>query len=411
MRILQVNKFFYLKGGPERYMFSVAELLKSKGHEVAFFSMKHENNASCEWNRYFVENIDYIKEHGIKEKITIFKNTLYSREAEAKLLQLIEHFKPDIAHLHNFNHQLTPSILSALKKKNVPIVMTLHDYKLVCPSYSMLNKGEVCELCKDRRFYHCMTTKCHKNSFVKSLLAMMESYLHHQVLNSYRHIKYFICPSRFIMNKMQEMGLKGNFIHLPNFVNIAYLKPAETYKNNKFVYWGRLSPEKGISTLINAFRGLSAELEIIGAGPLRQEIEEELTKNNIKNVVLSGYLGGESLFNKIRDSFAAIVPSECYENNPFSILEAFALGKTVVGARIGGIPELINDGETGLLFQSGNAEDLREKITRLLNNPGAVANIGRNVRQFAEQELNSEKHYQGLINIYNQAIKNHEVLN
>lgn len=407
MRILQINKFSYLKGGPERYMFSVSELLKSNGDDIAFFSMEHQNNIASEWNRYFVKNIDYFKNHSIKEKISIFKNTLYSLEAKDKILQLIDDFKPDIAHLHNFNHQLTPSILFALRKQNIPTVMTLHDYKLVCPSYSMLNHGKVCELCRGKRFYHCAITRCHKDSFSKSLLATLESYLHHQVLNSYRHISYFICPSKFIMDKIQEMGLKGNFIYLPNFVDMSTIKPSGTKTNNKFVYWGRLSSEKGIFTLIRAFIGLSVELEIIGEGPLRQKVEEVLEKNKIKNIRLLGYLSAENLFNRIRDSFAAIIASECYENNPFLALEAFALEKAVIGSRIGGIPELIKDGITGLTFETGNSDDLREKILNLLSNPEKAREMGKNARQFVEQELNSEKHYKKLIEIYNQAIKNH----
>ncbi len=408
MKILQINKFFYVKGGAERYLFNISDLLKSKGHEVAFFSMEHSKNADSQWNRYFVQNVEYNKKHSLKEEVSIFKKTLYSYEAKSKLWQLIDEFKPDIVHLHNFNHQLSPSILSALNIRNIPVVMTMHDLKLVCPSYSMLNHGKVCELCKGKRFYYCATTRCHKNSFKKSLLATLESYLHHQILNSYKNIKCFICPSKFIMNKMQEMGLRGEFIHLSNFVDSNSFKPAIARINKKFIYWGRLSLEKGIFTLISAFKGLSAELEIIGEGPLKQEIEGELKKNNIGNVKLLGYLSGEVLFDKIKDSFAAIIPSEWYENNPISVLEAFALGIPVIGSRIGGIPELVRDGLTGITFEAGDSFDLREKISNALKNPNRIIEMGKNARQFAEQELNSENHYQKLIEIYSQALENHE---
>ena len=407
MKILQINKFFYLKGGPERYIFSVSELLKTKGHDVAFFSMEHQNNVVCEWNKYFVKNIDYIKKHRLKEQIKIFKNTLYSKEAEKKMIRLLDDFRPDIAHIHNFNHQLTPSILFALKKKKLPIVMTAHDYKLVCPSYSMLNHGKVCELCEGKRFYQCLRTKCHKNSFGKSFLVTLESYLHHQVLNSYRFIDYFLCPSKFIMNKLQKMGLKGNFVHLPNFVSVKNLMPIKERKMNKLVYWGRLSYEKGVDTLVEAVKGLQVELKLIGEGPMRAKIEKKIEQDNINNVKLLGYLDKDVLLSRVRNCGVAIIPSECYENNPVSVLEAFALGIPVIGSRIGGIPELIKDGETGLLFEPGNVKDLRDKIMNLLSEPDEVAQMGENARVLVEKKYNPELHYEGLAKVYNDAIAAH----
>jgi len=386
-------------------MFRISEILEAKGHTIAFFSMKHQKNIDSEWGNYFVSNIDYKKQHSLAEQRKIFKNILYSREAEKKISKLLNYFKPDIAHLHNFNHQLTPSILFALKRKNISTVMTMHDYKLACPSYSMLNHGRICELCKGKKFYQCVKARCHKDSFSKSLLATLESYLHHQILNSYRHIKYFICPSRFLMNKVQEMGLKGNFMYVPNFVNIKNMQSSEEGKKNKLVYWVRLSREKGINTLINAMKGVSAKLEVIGDGPLRKEAVKKISQHKISNVRLLGYLSENGLFNKVKESCAAIIPSEWYENNPISVLEAFALGMPVIGSRIGGIPELIKDKETGLLFEPGNAEDLRSKIKYLLASPDKAAQMGKNARALVEKEYNPERHYEKLIEIYHKVIK------
>jgi len=385
-------------------MFSVSELLESKGHSLAFFSMEHMENTVSEWNRYFVKHVDYNVRHNLKEQIEILKKTLYSREAEKKLLRLLDDFSPDVAHIHNFNHQLTPSILFALRRKNVPIVMTMHDYKLVCSSYSMLNHGHICELCKGRRFYNCLRTKCHKDSFSKSLLATIESYLHHHILNSYKFIKYFICPSKFIMDKVQDMGLKGKFVHIPNFVDTENLKVAEKQKQPTFVFWGRLSYEKGIHTLVEAMRGLSAKLVIVGDGQIKAEIEKKIKQGNAGNIRLLGYLKDNNLFNKIREAHIAVIPSEWYENNPISILEAFALGIPVIGSRIGGIPELVKDGETGLLFEHGNVKDLRNKIIKLLSEPDKVLQMGKNARALAEKEYNADLHYERLMKVYNDAI-------
>lgn len=405
MRILQINKFFYIKGGPEQYMFNISKLLKARSHDVAFFSMKDERNEPSEWSKYFIANVDYNKKHTLNEKTAIFINTLYSHEAERNIAALAEEFRPNVAHLHNFNHQLTPSILFALARKNIPVVMTMHDYKLVCPSYLMLNHGMVCELCARGKFYHCGRTRCHKDSFSKSLLATLESYLHHNILNSYRLINLFICPSIFIIDKAQAMGLKGNFTHLANFVDVQELKPSGGTEKKTFIYWGRLSREKGLYTLIEAIKGLDACLNIIGDGPQRCDIEEKILNEGVTNVKLSGYMSGDSLFEKARESLAAILPSEWYENNPMSVLEAFALGIPVIAARIGGIPELVKDGVTGLLYEPNDPRDLAEKIKSLADSPQEAIRMGKNARAVAERDYNAELHYKRLMDIYKRAAK------
>ena len=366
--------------------------------------MHHPYNYNCIWNKYFVSNVDFDKKSSMKERVKVFFNTLYSKEAKRNLEKLIIDFKPDIAHLHNFHHQLSPSIIFALRKYKVPIVVKLPDYKLICPSYTMLNRRKICELCKGGKFYNCVLAKCHKNSFSKSLLVTLESYLHHNILNTYQHINYFLCPSRFIMNKVQEMGFIGNFIYLPNFVDTHKIKTSENHKNNKFVYWGRLSTTKGIISLIKAIKELPLELMLIGEGPLKSEIEKQIKQNKINNITLCGYLNGESLNNKIRENCVSIIPSEWYENNPNSILESFAFGIPVIGSRIGGIPELVKDGITGLTFEPGNAEDLRNKIEYMITNKDTMVEMGKKARKMAEEEFNAEKHYQKLTEIYQSAI-------
>ena len=405
MRILQINKFFYLKGGSERYMFNLSKLLEEKRHSIAFFSMDHPNNVKSSWSKYFIKNVNYNKSLSLKEKINLFKNTLYSREAEKNLSKLIDYFKPDITHVHNFNHQLTPSVLVALKKKGIPIIATLHDYKLVCPSYLMLNHGSVCELCKGGRFYNCLRTRCHKNSLSKSMLATLESYLHHNILNSYRHIDRYICPSLFLMNKLQYMGFKGDLISIPNFVDLKNLEFANSSEKNKIVCWGRLSHEKGISTLIKAVSKMNIELDIIGDGPIKSTVERKIKTQNIKNINIIGCLSGDELFNRIRKSSVAVITSQYYENNPIAILEAFALGMPVIASRIGGIPELVKDDETGLLFQPGDVDDLRNKINKLLGDQDKIKKMGRNAKALIEKKYNPQTHYIELMRVYDSVIK------
>jgi Glycosyltransferase len=405
MKILHINKYFYLKGGPENYLFRLAELFEEKGHNVAFFSMQHDQNVPSKWNQYFVKNIDYNNKYSLWGKIKVFSNTLYSFEARDKLLKLIDNFKPDIAHLHNYHHQLTPSIIHALDKRRIPVVAKLPDYKMICPSYSMLNHGKICELCRDRKYYNCVLTKCHKNSFSKSLLATVESYLHHRYLKSYKNIKCYICPSNFLLNKFKQMGFKGNLMQLSNYVDTNEYEPNYNINTNKIIYWGRLSVDKGVKTLIEAMKGSNLQLVVVGEGPIKEDLENMVRTMQMKNIHFKGYLKGKELQSVIKDSLFAVLPSEWYENNPNSVLEAFALGKPVIGSRIGGIPELVKDGETGYTFEPGNAGDLSDKMMMLLSDDTTRNAMGQNARKLVEAKFNPEKHYQELMEIYQSVIE------
>ena len=233
---------------------------------------------------------------------------------------------------------------------------------------------------------------------------VVEMYLHHRILHIYDQIDVYISPSRFLKDKVLEMGLKGEVAYLPNCVDVDGFKPAYEWQENSIVYVGRLSHEKGVQTLINAVKDIPViQLKIIGDGPLRADLENQIKAAQIKNVVFCGYKTGQDLHNKIRSSIFLIIPSECYENNPRTVIEAFALGKPAVGARIGGIPELVRDWETGLTFTSGDVDDLRTKIELLLSHKDSIPDMGRRARKYVETELNSEVHYEKLMHIYKQA--------
>ena len=233
-------------------------------------------------------------------------------------------------------------------------------------------------------------------------------YLHHKILRIYDLVDVFISPSRFLKDKLQAMGFKGRIEVLSNFINPADFVPKYEAVEQSICYVGRLSKEKGVATLIEAVKGLDVTLKIIGDGPLRENLElgswssEEKSSNSElqTNIQFLGYKTGDELKDKIKKSMFLVIPSENYENNPRSVIEAFALGKPVVGARIGGIPELIKDHETGLTFEPGNVEDLREKIDYMVNHPDKVIEMGRNARRFVEKELNAEKHYERLMEVY-----------
>lgn len=404
MKILLINKFLYPKGGDAVSTLETGKLLSKKGHDVIYWGMNAPENPRYPYERYFVSYVDYNKPSGILYKLKTSINILYSFEARNKLDALLKEIKPDIVHLNNFAHQISPSVLHAIKKYDIPTVMTMRDYKLVCPSYLMLSEGKPCERCKKGRYYFCLLRKCTKGSTIKSLVNTLEMYLHHRVLKIYDLIDIFISPSRFLMKKVEEMGFDGKIVYLPNFFDVENIQPSYNYEEESIVYFGRLSHEKGLETLIKAVKGLPIQLKIIGEGPIKEYLISIVKNEQINNMHFLGYKKGEELEKEIKKSMFVVLPSEWYENNPRSIIEAFAFGKPAIGARIGGIPELIRDGQTGCTFEAFNSYNLREKINLMIENKERLPELGRKARKFVEDELNPEKHYNSLIEIYRMAI-------
>ncbi|MBI5049492.1 MAG: glycosyltransferase family 4 protein [Nitrospirae bacterium] len=412
MTVLHINKFHYLRGGSEVVYFQTARLLEAHGHRSVFFSMHHPESLPCETSDYFVPYIDLNKKMGVTGQIKVAGRILYYLKAKRLLSELLDRYRVDIAHLHNIHHQISPSILHVFKKRKIPVVMTLHDLKMACASYLMLVDGKPCEACKGGKYSAVIKQRCVKESFIKSVLAALEMYLHHKILDIYNNVNVFISPSLFLKNKLEEMGFKKKVVHLPNFINMGNFNDvikSEVKHDNSIVYFGRLSPEKGLWTLLEAAKRLQVfgkakvEIKIIGDGELREKLQEKVRAERINNVRFLGYMKGESLYQEIKKSLFVVFPSECYENNPISVLEAFVLGRPVIGARTGGIPELVGDDETGLTFEPGDSDELSLKIEYLINNPDKAVEMGKNAGRFVEQELNAEKYYQGLMKIYRQA--------
>jgi len=285
MKVLLANKFFFQKGGAECIFFDTAKLLESKGHEVEVFSMKHPSNLPSKNIEYFISNINYDHDR-IGHKIRNSVKLLYSFDAKKKIEKLLKDTKPDIAHLHNIYHQISPSILHSLKKHNLPVIMTLHDYKLVCASYLMISNGMICEACHNGKYYNCFLKHCVKDSSLKSLLNTVEMYLHHKIFHIYNLVDVFISPSRFLMEKVNEMGFKGDIEYLPNFVSPESFDPG--YKS--ICYIGRLSIEKGIETLIRSVKGLNIKLKVIGDGPMMDDLKALKENENVHNVEFLGYI-------------------------------------------------------------------------------------------------------------------------
>jgi glycosyltransferase involved in cell wall biosynthesis len=401
-----LNNFFYLRGGSERVLFSEIEMLRDMGHEVAVFSRENRLNDASLYERYFPPAMDTGTSILSLKNLAIMEEILYSRAAKSGLMSVIEDFKPDVAHMHNTYGRLSLSVLDGLKERRIPTVMTLHDYKLLCPSYLMLNHGKICERCRGGRFYYAFMTKCHKDSYGASAIYAFESWLGRRG-KKYDFLRALITPSLFLTNKMIEYGWSAERLtHLPNPV-AAGPTSSENIHGDYLLYFGRLSPEKGISTLLEALSSLDATVPvyIVGEGPEEARLRS-LAKDRGIAASFTGYLTDKALEDAISGAKVVVVPSECYENAPLSILEAFAYAKPVIGSRIGGIPEMIDDGINGFLFEPGNSEDLRSKIEAVVHllPESTVRQMGMAAREKVEKEYSPKLHYERLIAIYKKAI-------
>lgn len=376
MKILLINKFLYPNGGSETYIFKLGQQLMAMGHEVQYFGMEHEGRVVGNRVEAYTSDMDF---HGGSKlaKLTYPIKTIYSSEARKKLRLVLEDFQPDVCHLNNFNYQLTPSIILEIRKwsKKCKILYTAHDYQLVCPNHMCRTVGsnENCEKCLGGHFMNCTKGKCIHGSLAKSAIGTLEATFW-KWKGVYKYLDTIICCSRFMKTKLDTYPvLAGKTVALHNFV-----EPVETKKVNKqdyILYFGRFSQEKGIGTLIQVAKELpDVQFIFAGSGPLEDQLAGVA---NIKNV---GFQRGEALEKLIREARFTVYPSEWYENCPFSVMESQMYGTPVLGADIGGIPELIEADKTGELFESGNAAALKSKIQMMWNDKEKLAAMSENCR-------------------------------
>lgn len=414
MNILLVNKFFYLQGGSERVFFEEIALLEEKNHKVIPFSRKHPDNVSSEYNKYFADDMNLQNKFSFNTLKNI-KEIIYSTNAKIKIASLLQERSIDLAHAHNIYGLLTTSVLDELHSRHIPIVLTLHDYKIICPNYQFYCKSNVCEECRPNKFYKAIVNQCVHGNIFYSLIYALESYFNSITGKYLKNVTKFVAVSKFIKAKFIEFGFpEDQIIHIPNFINTETIIPAYNHGNH-ILYFGRLSEEKGLKTLINAWKRVksdSSQLVVAGTGPLLREYTSYGKNIGHYNAEFRGYLNGPELEKVIQESKCIVVPSEWYENCPMSVLEALAYGKPVIGADIGGIPELIDHEADGLLFESGNSEDLAEKLETMLNySDDELLNMGKYGRNKIEIHYNSEKHYNALMNLYESLIDDYENLN
>lgn len=400
MRVLNVNKYHYLRGGSEQYFFFVERGLRARGHDVVPFAMRHPDNLPSEYERYWPAEVDYFG-GSLRARVAAGFKVLYSRDARLCVARLLDDHPADVAHLHLFQQQFSLAILPEIRRRGIPIVHTVHDLKPVCPAYRMLTHDGICERCLGGHFHRCVRHRCVKGSLAGSLVAAVEMYLAH-LGGFYRHIDRFVAPSRFYARKLEEGGIPGGKIEvLPLACEVE--QTAARYDDDGYALCaGRLSEEKGVATLLQAARiaGSKVPIKIAGTGPLEDSLRRQAADLGLEHVEFVGYQSGARLRELQAGAMFFVVPSEWYENAPVVIHEALSLGKPVVGSRIGGIPELVEDGENGLTFAMGDAAALAEALASLAADPGRRRRLGTAARRRAEARHSPAAHVERLLEIY-----------
>ena len=390
MRILIANKFFYDHGGPESVLFAQRDALAAAGHEIIDFSMHDPRNRPSAYAAYFSPNMDLRAVGPTPGSLKAAWRFLDSKPAADNMRRLLRDHRPDIAHLHSINHQLTPSILRVLREEGVPVVMTLHDYNLVCPAYTMLADGRICENCTGGKFYRAVTTNCRGRA--RSPLLAAESYLQHRLRRSYDDVSLFLSPSRFLMEKSREMGFKHRIEVLANPASPPVFTDAVA-RAKHLLFVGRAVPEKGLRTLCAAALRSGAQVKIAGDGPQLPELQEDF--GHYPNIEFVGRVAPETAQRMMAEATAVLVPSEWYENQPMVILEAFAQGTPVIATALGGNPELVREGETGLLYPAGDVAGLAERMKYALAHPDDMQALGSTARELVKQ-FSLQAHIDGL---------------
>ena len=390
MKILLANKFYYCRGGDCIYMLNLEQMLKKNGHEVAVFTMDYPENLDTPWRKYFPREVKFKPGPGM---IETFIRPFGWGEVRKKFTALLDDFKPDVVHLNNIHTQLSPVIAEIAHKRGIKVVWTLHDYKLLCPRYDCLRNGKtVCEECFTDK-HKVLEHRCMKNSQLASIIAYKEvTTWKRERLEACTDV--FVCPSGFMADKMEQGGFnKSKLKVLCNFIDTDKCHRDDGYdKDDYYCFIGRLSHEKGATTLIEVANRLDFKLVVVGGGPLREELEKK-ANGNIEFVGFKQWDDIKTIVGKARFT---VIPSEWYENNPLSVIEAQCLGTPVLGARIGGIPELIDEGVSGMTFESRNVEDLKTKIETMWK----ASFDYRSLAKTSQKKYNAENYYNEIMRIY-----------
>lgn len=405
MRILHVNKFLYRRGGAESYMLDLAALQARAGHDVEFFAMAHPENLPARFAGWFPAHVEL--EPGpssLGGQIRAGGRVLWSNSARRGIARVVEDFQPDVVHLHNVYHQLSPSVLDPLRRSGIPAVMTLHDYKLACPNYQFLDHGALCQACLDGGFRQAVRRRCKGDSLPASALCAAESWLHRRT-GAYGPVARFVCPSQFLLGRMARAGVFPERLRrVRHFIDLSQCEPKRE-AGGDVVFAGRLSPEKGVDTLIAAIGrlGPTAVLRVAGEGPDGDGLRALADDLAPGRVIFYGRLGKADVEALLRAACVVAVPSRWYENQPMIVLEALGLGVPVVASDIGGLPELVETGLNGALVPPEDDEQLAAALAGLLARPGRALAMGRAARAEVASGHSPRVHLGRLEEIYHEA--------
>ena len=403
MNILVVNWTWFPSGGDWTYVENVTKLYQQKEHQVIPFSMKDDRNFPSAYSDYFIKKIDYkkVNKRSLSDGIKVVTKSIYSFEAQKNLERLLAAVKIDFAHINVIHHYITPTILKILKEKNIPIVWTLHEYTPICPESTFISHDKICERCFGGAFYNCITHSCKKGSYLASSVAALENYVH-RYLNYYSFVDHFVCPSVFLYEKFKSFNFFKNKLvqlyHGYDYAEIEAVRAKTIQAEDKYiVFVGRLEKIKGAHTVLKAMESCpDIQLKIIGTGTQETALKDFKQKHHLNQVEFLGKKSRQDTLQIINGAQFLICASEWYEVLGFTVVEAMALSKPVIGSAIGAIPELVIDQETGLLFEPGNAEQLASAIRLLYINEDLTLQMGKSACQHIVQLINNEKHYEGL---------------
>jgi glycosyltransferase involved in cell wall biosynthesis len=386
MRVLLVHGAYQQFGGEDSVVRAERELLERHGDEVLLYS-RHN---------------DEIKEFGAVEKASFFPQTVYSWKSSGEIADVVHGFQPDVAFVHNVYPLLSPSVYHKLHSLGVPAVQVLHNFRPFCPNGFYYTQGQICEACKDGNYLNAVRKRCYKDSYVLSGLYAL-TLGSNRLAGMVDKIAGFICLTEFFKIKMKEAGVPESKLFVrPNFVYAPPLAANGEDAGNYAIYMGRLSPEKGCWTLIHAFDQLQVPLKILGTGPLEQDLKDYVRAKGIGNIQFLGFKSGDEKWQLLRNSMCLVVPSEWYENFPVTVLEAFMAAKPVVASRMGGLPYIVDDGQSGLLFEAGKVDELVQKVQQLVHDPAGAVRMGACGRRLSETKYGPEQGYSNLMNVFSQ---------
>ncbi len=398
--LLSINNYFYPRGGAEVLFLEQNRLFEGIGWQVVPFAMRHASNLPSPWEAYFPDEIELGGNYGFAASVVRAQRVIFSLQARRRLGALLDRVRPRIAHAHNIYHHLSPSILPMLRKRGIPVVMTVHDLKLACPAYTMMADNQPCERCRGGRIHNVAVNRCIKGSLALSSLVMLETAVHRLLRLYEANVSRFVVPSRFVLEKLVQWGwARDRFAYIPNFVDVERFRPNQAI-GDRFVYCGRLQQLKGVVTLVRAAALAGQPLTLVGSGPEESRLRK-LSEELGADVRFLGHQTKDALAEVIQSARAIVVPSECNENAPLALLEGYAAGRPVIGARIAGIPELVREGETGTLFAAGEVEALAASLQRFAQLPDArLAEMGAAGRRWVEQDFTAASYRDRLLALY-----------